>query len=409
MTHENKTDYCVILPQLDIYITPTVLHLLADVTKMLSGPEKKEEDEIKENLPETDMWSVKPASADKWAKRIDDSGSAVDPFVAAEAPTESLILKIKKMNSYFRVRNLDYDVDLLHLRMSIEATVEDWQKQLQMTSDIHMEARYFNEKLSVWEPLMEQVSEKEGQYRPWECVVKVIRNRSYPMTFNYVQDGFSFEDTYRNNVQKLLQESKRRSSSSESDTDDSVEKTVMRHKISRTRSRITSDKSFDRRRGLFTCCKPFCWQDQSIYDELDAGPQIEPLEEGEKEEARPQSYYIILASQDQLLLNVTPPAIDVITDVTTAMMTPEVVEGESKSRPAFEVNNQLGLQTSVVVHPDVKIHDNHVKKCQVLRQGKDDNQVKIVLRNENDERIELPDIKEECDDTDGLLSHDDGF
>jgi hypothetical protein len=26
---------------------------------------------------------------------------------------------------------------------------------------------------------------------------------------------------------------------------------------------------------------------------------------------------------------------------------------------------------------------------------KDDNQVKIVLRNENDERIELPDIKEE--------------
>jgi hypothetical protein len=30
----------------------------------------QEEDEIKENLPETDMWSVKPASADKWAKRI---------------------------------------------------------------------------------------------------------------------------------------------------------------------------------------------------------------------------------------------------------------------------------------------------------------------------------------------------
>jgi hypothetical protein len=46
-----------------------------------------------------------------------------------------------------------------------------------MTSDIHVEARYFNEKLSVWEPLMEQVSEKEGQYRPWECVVKVKINK----------------------------------------------------------------------------------------------------------------------------------------------------------------------------------------------------------------------------------------
>jgi hypothetical protein len=39
------------------------------------------------------------------------------------------------MNSYFRVRNLDYDVDLLHLRMSIEATVEDWQKQVGLFYD----------------------------------------------------------------------------------------------------------------------------------------------------------------------------------------------------------------------------------------------------------------------------------
>lgn len=45
--------------------------------------------------------------------------------------------------------------------------------QFQMTSDIQAEARYFNEKLSVWEPLIEKVSEKEGQYRPWECVMKV--------------------------------------------------------------------------------------------------------------------------------------------------------------------------------------------------------------------------------------------
>jgi hypothetical protein len=53
-----------------------------------------------------------------------------------------------------------------------------------MTSDIHMEARYFNEKLSVWEPLMEQVSEKEGQYRPWECVVKVKTNKGNTVICN---------------------------------------------------------------------------------------------------------------------------------------------------------------------------------------------------------------------------------
>ncbi|CAG2212445.1 VPS13A_C [Mytilus edulis] len=374
---DNKMDYSINLPQLDIYITPTVLHLMADVTKLLTGPEKKEDDTSIEPVPETDMWSVKSVSADKWRQRIDEEGSAIDPFEPAEAPTESITLKIKKMNSYFRVRNLDYDVDLLHLKMSIDAKISDLQKQFQMTSDIQAEARYFNEKLSVWEPLIEKVSEKEGQYRPWECVMKVIRNRSYPMTFNYVQDGFSLEDTYRNNVQKLLQESKRRSSSSESETDDSiVEKTVMRHKFPRTRSRIASDKSFGKRKslshpgsiqgesdtepdgliqsitnklgGIFSDSdssedadisenddngdlvdpsldKPVfitskgpvhIAMDQSMYDELDAGPQLDNTEEGEKEEPRPQSYYIIMASQDQLLLNVTPQAIDVLTDVT---------------------------------------------------------------------------------------------
>ncbi|VDI41618.1 Hypothetical predicted protein, partial [Mytilus galloprovincialis] len=38
---DNKMDYSINLPQLDIYITPTVLHLMADVTKLLTGPEKK--------------------------------------------------------------------------------------------------------------------------------------------------------------------------------------------------------------------------------------------------------------------------------------------------------------------------------------------------------------------------------
>lgn len=66
--------------------------------------------------------------------------------------------------------------------------------------------------------------------------------------------------------------------------------------------------------SFVTYCPLFI--DQSMYDELDAGPVSDIVEDAEVDETRPQSYYVILASQDQLLLNVTPQAIDVISDVT---------------------------------------------------------------------------------------------
>lgn len=45
--------------------------------------------------------------------------------------------------------------------------------QLQIQSELKLELAYFNEKLSVWEPLIEPVMEKENIYQPWELQVKV--------------------------------------------------------------------------------------------------------------------------------------------------------------------------------------------------------------------------------------------
>ena len=40
--------------------------------------------------------------------------------------------------------------------------------------EIQLEMCYYNEKLAVWEPLLEPVMEIEDNYRPWEILVKVI-------------------------------------------------------------------------------------------------------------------------------------------------------------------------------------------------------------------------------------------
>ena len=42
-----------------------------------------------------------------------------------------------------------------------------------MKADVEVQASYFNERLSVWEPLIEPVCETVGVYRPWSAVIKV--------------------------------------------------------------------------------------------------------------------------------------------------------------------------------------------------------------------------------------------
>ncbi len=53
--------------------------------------------------------------------------------------------------------------------------LQDWSKQLRMTGELLLEMSYFNEKLAVWEPLLEPVMDTEDNYRPWEILIKVFR------------------------------------------------------------------------------------------------------------------------------------------------------------------------------------------------------------------------------------------
>lgn len=48
-----------------------------------------------------------------------------------------------------------------------------------MKADVELKASYFNERLSVWEPLIEPVCETVGVYRPWWAVIKVFNMYKY--------------------------------------------------------------------------------------------------------------------------------------------------------------------------------------------------------------------------------------
>ena len=53
-----------------------------------------------------------------------------NPLVPRKAPSETLEAAIKKINVYFRIKNLDHHVDLLHVFCSLDTTIRDWSKQV---------------------------------------------------------------------------------------------------------------------------------------------------------------------------------------------------------------------------------------------------------------------------------------
>ena len=51
--------------------------------------------------------------------------------------------------------------------------VNDWRRNVSVTGEMALEVAYYNEALSVWEPLIEPV-EDGNRHRPWEISIKVV-------------------------------------------------------------------------------------------------------------------------------------------------------------------------------------------------------------------------------------------
>nr|XP_022286655.1 vacuolar protein sorting-associated protein 13A-like isoform X3 [Crassostrea virginica] len=474
----NHAHHQVALTDLEVYVSPHIIHLLYDVSKMLTSEEDTQEDD-KEKIKKptlTNLWGIHQTSTKKWLDKIDPE-KPNNPLVPRKAPSETLEAAIKKINVYFRIKNLDHHVDLLHVFCSVDTTIQDWSKQLHMKADVEVQASYFNERLSVWEPLIEPVCETVGVYRPWSAVIKIVKGRSYPMAFNHVQDDFNMEDCLRNDVQHLLHKSLRRSSSSASETDESTEMTVLKPKLTGRASRLASERSheslshqasiqgesdtepdgliqsitnklggifsdddssedadisdtddndelFDpsldkpvfltpkgpmkagRDRRVTSCPLCSCFSPhEEDQDEVDAPllvskqdtiEGVEPEEDGEV----PQSYYFIMASQDQLLLNVTPQAMNVLTDINKAMTEPQSLEMDTVNLPALQIFNKLGVPASVTVHPDIKIHEGNIEGCKVYKDGESPQRCDLDTVDHSGQQV-----PSEMDEADGLISN----
>ncbi|BFZ09736.1 hypothetical protein BsWGS_12775 [Bradybaena similaris] len=421
-----KSETTVTISKVQVFLSPSVMQLSWDVFAMLQSPGISEEPGPSRPVVETDthsLWEVTKVTSEKWLK--DGSEVSVLPNLHPVAlPKESFQLDIKDINVFFEIETLDLHVPILCLHTSVEAKIEEWSRKMHIEAELHLKMMFYNEKLSVWEPLIEPVMDKEGVYRPWELLVKVVKTKSFPMICMYDEKDLTISEELQTEVQQMMHRARVKSSSSETDdTDGDVDMTVIRHKSLR-RLRCGSDRSFDSSHhssvqgesdsepegfisnmtsklgSIFSSDssdadvsetddnddgidlsldKPVFLTSRgpvhmtagsaTAFDEIDGGAG-----DGEEQEGEEKCLYIMVDSVDRLQLNVTPQAITVLKDITEALTNPSKSELNSvRSKPRFHVNNKLGLHAYITCHSNIKIHKDEIKNATVYHAGTDSN------------------------------------
>ncbi|XP_012945076.2 vacuolar protein sorting-associated protein 13A, partial [Aplysia californica] len=459
----SAVEMCVEMSKVQVFVSASVMQLCWDVVQMWQGDGKEPKPSTPRPDPEVDvksLWGVSKVTSERWLKDVPDQANIVHHLRPTSVPKENLKVTVQDINVYFEIETLDQHVPILCVHTALDAKLEEWSRKLHVEAEVHLEVMFFNERVSVWEPMVEPVMEKEGMYRSWEMLVKVVHAKSFPILCLYDEDDLTVPEELQTEVQQMMHRARLKSSSSETDEPDAdADMTVIRHKSLR-RLRHGSDRSFDsaschssvqgesdsepegfishmtnKLGSIFSSDS----SDADVSETDDNDDQVDlaldkpvfltskgpvhmsavyvphvtiitggsamgfdevdagPGMSSMMEEEEEKCLYVMMDSLDRLKLNVTPQAIAVLKDVVEALTNPSQSELQSvRSCPRFKVDNKLGLHTYITVHPKIKVRKDQIHDATVYHAGEDDNIIHAADY-ENDIDVIVEDEDGKCD------------
>ncbi|XP_052241928.1 intermembrane lipid transfer protein VPS13A-like isoform X2 [Dreissena polymorpha] len=455
---DNKLDMSASMNKMYVHFTPPNLRLLLDLTEILQQAGTTDVDSAVDGtkgVEPRDMWKIQGVTPEKWIDKYIEGESIAPVLGPFEVPIETLSIDVQEVCAFFEVENLDQTVPLLCARTSVEAKITNWTKQLRVSADLELDVCYYNEKLSVWEPLLEPNLVQEGTYHPWALRIQMFKAQSYPIVCSYDDNGIDMPDGFQGDVESLINRNQFVSSSSENEPDEldsPSEMTILRPKMPRRKIRIASDKSYESLSRHSSVQGESDSENESLIQTItsklgsifnsDSSEDADVSETDDNDDsidwtldkpifltphgpvkfrAGPDGYddvdgvvvgetdirddddggsvcsYVVFSSRDKLHLNITPPAIGAINSVMQALdkSRPDDLTDVHKS-PAIEVHNKLGIDADVVVHKSIKVHNNFVHGCRMCHHG----DVRMTVPPSVDDVI-AEENEEEEDDVDG--------
>ncbi|XP_056003796.1 intermembrane lipid transfer protein VPS13A-like isoform X2 [Ostrea edulis] len=168
-------------------ISPRTIRTITLITANLSKQEEAKEDETKARLA-LDLWSVKKVSDRQFWFLKEEEGAetimmdSLSPALGLEEEVERgelLIMKIPNVVVKLEGGVGKRTVPLLIAESSFDAQVKNWSSKLEVECNAKLEVAFYNEKLSVWESLVEPVMDN-GKMKKWDLGLQVLKNDDLP-------------------------------------------------------------------------------------------------------------------------------------------------------------------------------------------------------------------------------------
>ncbi|XP_076814167.1 intermembrane lipid transfer protein VPS13A-like isoform X3 [Clavelina lepadiformis] len=187
-------DFDVSATDIRLKATPVIINTISEIVAQMSPvpPEKKEEKGFRRqitslSLQPLSIWtSQKIADVKLWFMKETEKSSSVDPEeedrISTSSKIETAKVNIPLIKIQLEAGSGHHTVPLLIQECTVKGSAENWSCG-EMSGDfvVTLGMAYFNDALSVWEPLVEPVevdsTDIESKYEPWKLVVRIQQRK----------------------------------------------------------------------------------------------------------------------------------------------------------------------------------------------------------------------------------------
>ncbi|XP_045499068.1 vacuolar protein sorting-associated protein 13A-like [Colias croceus] len=207
--------------EIDMHIAATTIHTVMDiieeVTTELAIPDEKEMFNFSTYNPQSekhdeDLWAPKKVAPYLPFHHED----TYQPKFSPGKPTETLNVIVPIIRVMFEIEQT-VRIPVLLVKLSTELTLYDWSGGARGRGAARLAASAYNERLDVWEPLLEPVLDGNRQV-PFEISATVFQAKSYPMSARLSTN--EQEESMSDHVPETKKSKKRKEFESETSADE---------------------------------------------------------------------------------------------------------------------------------------------------------------------------------------------
>ncbi|KAG8191289.1 hypothetical protein JTE90_003297 [Oedothorax gibbosus] len=180
---EHSQHMDVMFRDLVLHISPGTVHLLTNIlSSIVSEPTAEEGEKKKEEVDYSDVWAEKSLQDSKFWFLDTLTGEDVLCDIKDES-LSSIVMPDIHQQMLFTMRKIVITIEagvgtrtvpMLLMESSFQADIRDWGSNLYVGSSFSLEMSYYNEKIAVWEPLIEPIETARG-HRSWEVMMELTK------------------------------------------------------------------------------------------------------------------------------------------------------------------------------------------------------------------------------------------